>query len=1034
MTIPISSLRFPTRWVIGIFIGLTVALLGLAAEEPAPRLPAEAVCLGNLYAGTFDNHLAIRLSLVRQGEQLDGAIYYEKDEQYDAAANRYKSLRLEGKVDNNGRFILTESDPGKEAEARVTGRFAGAFDAQGQAKGTWENPTGERKLSFHFNPTDSLEQGQKPRFRLRCERGTNGNDEQAQLLIGGEKPVHLMGVDGELLGSKEVIFDPTSVSVRLLEGQPNLYEIVYKHSRTWEPGVATIQHRRHWVVRAGNTAQTLFNQWTQPIYQFSRAEVGWDRSDNIVLSYQGSTLQVVETRSTQMEWQEPSISIAVSCSEECGCPMQASEEWECHNKDCYSACLKRLLARDHSEDFLDKTVRMIDVGTGQTTSQQTFWMKDYYPLRYQFAKEEGETPLSFLVLDDGIAGWLIVRKSAPETPKPTSFDPENPGQIPAIATCWLYNRVPWDNANATRPYPPAPPDQMRPDHFALEHCCVVETSADGKRTSLYENLKAGQDEEEAGRLLTIFDGSSQNCFSANLLKDGRWGKALVESIAPHERITLGSGVRLRTGPYSSAREIARRVPIGTVVLVLGRSAFTTRIDGVEDRWYYVAEPKGVYGWAFGGLLAPFDSSHPEKAYRQIVERYLASKTHGPAEEADFQAFLGGLRAELPKPVAETEEGKDDPRRLLTRFDEHMQACRTPHRAQDGRKNPIQVESVAPHKRITLGSGVRLRPDPESGCGQINRLSLGTVVSVLKRSIATARIGGVEDRWYQIQTPDGATGWVFGGLLLPFNQAHPEQAYREIVERHLASEAGMLRDEVEFLEFLAHVRPNLPEALVSDFELARLEGIDRAVAPFSLGLSPLSAPWMAEHLAELEPHVREGYLWIHDAYWAWLERNHHHPAAERLAWRATQNPSVISIEGLVDEAEGEGLGEDVECDSECDISYLTAGQFNEWVRYLRLYPDGAHAVAAVEGMVEILNWVPCETRTDSGVITCTCGIAGENFRKGLQAALEVLLPVKGAQAAAARERINALLGACSPVGATAQPAPASGISTAQPFAL
>jgi len=296
------------------------------------------------------------------------------------------------------------------------------------------------------------------------------------------------------------------------------------------------------------------------------------------------------------------------------------------------------------------------------------------------------------------------------------------------------------------------------------------------------------------------------------------------------------------------------------------------------------------------------------------------------------------------------------------------------------------------------------------------------------------IGGVEDRWYQIQTPDGATGWVFGELLLPFNQAHPEQAYREIVERHLASEAGMLRDEVEFLEFLAHVRPNLPEALVSDFELARLEGIDRAVAPFSLGLSPLSAPWMAEHLAELEPHVREGYLWIHDAYWAWLERNHHHPAAERLAWRATQNPSVISIEGLVDEAEGEGLGEDVECDSECDISYLTAGQFNEWVRYLRLYPDGTHAVAAVEGMVEILNWVPCETRTDSGVITCTCGIAGENFRKGLQAALEVLLPVKGAQAAAARERINALLGACSPVGATAQPAPASGISTAQPFAL
>ncbi len=993
MTIPIPSLRFPTLWLIGIFIGLTVALPGLAAEEPAPRLPAEAVCLGDLYAGTLDNHLAIRLSLVRQGEQLDGTIYYEKDEQYDAGANRYQSLRLEGKVDKDGRFVLTESDPGKEAESRVTGRFTGAFDTGGKASGTWETPAGDQKLSFHVNPTDSLEQGRNPPYRLRFEPA------RVWLSIEGGKETLLTGPDNEAafpcFPSEQFLehenrFNPESMHVRKLNGQPDLYWMSYDiKSQDWRGYQVD---RRHRVVRASNPEQSLFDEWTEEVSKSGSGNVYADWSEDYGITHQGATLRIVNAKSYDSGYGDNDD--CVTCVEEhencpafCEgfvCTLPSTESME----RCEEVCLRNCESKDWVEEcyagketqkpYLRKRIREIDVQTGLVKSDHRFQLNDFIPGWYRCSGKA----LHFYVLDDGISSWLLVRDQTlfgqnGETPKPTPFDPENPGQIPAIATCWLY-------------------------------------------TSLYENLKAGQDEEEAGRLLAIFDGSSQNCFSASLLKDGRWGKALVKSIAPHERITLGSGVRLRTGPYSSAREIARRVSIGTVVLVLGRSAFTTRIDGVEDRWYYVAEPKGVYGWAFGGLLAPFDSSHPEKAYRQIVERYLASKTHGPAEEADFQAFLGRLRAELPKPVVEAEEGKDDPRRLLTRFDEHMQACRTPHRAQDGRKNPIQVESVAPHKRITLGSGVRLRHDPESGCGQLDRLPLGTVVSVRKRTVSPSHVDGAEDRWYQVETPSGATGWVFGGLLLPFDQAHPEQAYREIVERHLASEAGTLREEVEFLEFLARVCPNLSEALVPDFELARLRGIARALGhfPFHVPLEfppPLDAPWMAEQLAGLEPYVgpmADGAPHGLDpgAYWALHERYRAHPAAERLAWAAAQAPL---------------FGEGCEGDPVCEIESLPEDDF---VRYVRFYPSGAHASEAVDKIAVILEQNLTAAMGGKPEIACH-----ESFRKGLQAALEILLPVKGAQAAAARERINALLGACPSVGAAAQPAPASGTSTAQPIA-
>lgn len=101
----------------------------------------------------------------------------------------------------------------------------------------------------------------QPSYQLRCERAADGNT-QVQLLIDGEKPLVLAGVEKESLAAEDMIFDPASVSVRLLEGQPNLYWIRYGHRRSSEAGGDNIDHQHDWVVQKSDMARTLFDKWT----------------------------------------------------------------------------------------------------------------------------------------------------------------------------------------------------------------------------------------------------------------------------------------------------------------------------------------------------------------------------------------------------------------------------------------------------------------------------------------------------------------------------------------------------------------------------------------------------------------------------------------------------------------------------------------------------------------------------------------------------------------------------------------------------
>lgn len=62
---------------------------------------------------------------------------------------------------------------------------------------------------------------------------------------------------------------------------------------------------------------------------------------------------------------------------------------------------------------------------------------------------------------------------------------------------------------------------------------------------------------------------------------------------------------------------------GIVVEVVDESTFTSKIDGLEDHWYQVANSSKILGWVFGGYIGPIlgDASSPVQSVQNDVISY-----------------------------------------------------------------------------------------------------------------------------------------------------------------------------------------------------------------------------------------------------------------------------------------------------------------------------------------------------------------------------------------------------------------------------
>lgn len=440
-----------------------------------------------------------------------------------------------------------------------------------------------------------------PPARLQCRMDAEGAG-QVQLVIPGLAPIPLTGVDGGSPLDGHTPMAPAGVTLTWLSDSPPRYWLRYRH-RMHEAGSAEAVHQRDLVLSATDAQRVQFDEWSEPFYRSSRQGLVWADDRELTLSPEDGGLRVLTRAAHVTGWwglEDGQLGAAWSCGNDCD--EQVSDDSPL--PACVRECLRAMLHDDNQEQTLEVRQRTLDAD-GRIGADRRAWARRYSPLTFEFAPRPGEQPLHLLVLDDGTAGWLLIPREPPDLGLAGGFDPAAPGPIPATNACWLYNRRPWQPADADRPWPPAPADLVRADQGVPAACCTVATSRDGR----YVLVWSARSEDDTGtsateapppRLLALYDRGSNQCWSPNLARSGAFGQA------PYDR--LGDPVFSPDG-----RRLAFRAQLGEARFVV--------VDG---------QPGTPYHRVSGPVFSP-DSGHLAYWARDKGKEFVVlDGTPGPA--------------------------------------------------------------------------------------------------------------------------------------------------------------------------------------------------------------------------------------------------------------------------------------------------------------------------------------------------------------------------------------------------------------------
>lgn len=257
-----------------------------------------------------------------------------------------------------------------------------------------------------------------------------------------------------------------------------------------------------------------------------------------------------------------------------------------------------------------------------------------------------------------------------------------------------------------------------------------------------------------------------------------------------------------------------------------------------------------------------------------------------------------------------------------------------------------ARQATPGSLILTAAGVRLREQPDAGSAEVARLLLGAVVSMQERTAARSKVGTAEDFWYLVSAPNGARGWVFGGLVAPFDPARREEIYRSLASGRLARAESNFAELSELVRFLGRATKEVTRREAkAELELARLNALARSLASFSIE-SQEQAPykaWTNEHASEIVYSEPAGQWYVNsDLFWGLQGKYKDLPAlAERAAWEAARTPLPGECEGFLP----------------CHF----AAQSMTYGKYLQLYPRGAHAEEALAQIGELMQQVSEDLR-------------------------------------------------------------------------
>lgn len=248
----------------------------------------------------------------------------------------------------------------------------------------------------------------------------------------------------------------------------------------------------------------------------------------------------------------------------------------------------------------------------------------------------------------------------------------------------------------------------------------------------------------------------------------------------------------------------------------------------------------------------------------------------------------------------------------------------------------EVKLDGTQAKITTVSAMRARKAPQTTAEEILRLKLGTVVNAIARSTNQDTIGGKTDYWYRVNLPNSQTGWLFGGLLLDYSASKRQELVRQIVEARLKVENTDFADRQEIYNLATSSVNEAKDASTrAEFELLKVLALANWALslPYETKVSPYRE-WVKEHAAEVVYNeFAGGYQLRADVLWNLEKKYHTLPIADHIAWEAAQMWPPSDCEG----------------DEVCRF-FLSEGT----IRYLGLYPSGAHAAEALKNIAEALS--------------------------------------------------------------------------------
>ena len=242
--------------------------------------------------------------------------------------------------------------------------------------------------------------------------------------------------------------------------------------------------------------------------------------------------------------------------------------------------------------------------------------------------------------------------------------------------------------------------------------------------------------------------------------------------------------------------------------------------------------------------------------------------------------------------------------------------------------------------ITNASGVRARSAPATTGEEVARLPIGTTLRQMDNDQREGTVSGKKEFWYHVALPNNKEGWVFGTFLTRFDEKRKGEIYKAIAAAKIKAESTSFADFADLTRFLAAALPDVTDrATLAELELWRWVALQKAF--MNIESDKQQQPDYQRFIKANQANAtysEPGGLWLvkADLLWNLQKKYADLPLAETIAWEAATLP----------------LPGECEDDDTCATMYMNQTKG----RYLQLYPNGKHAIEALDDLLQSVQGI------------------------------------------------------------------------------